>query len=301
MRPGPIGTAFALLGLLPCLVGAQEATMHSATLRAGDLTVVIGDDSDHGAGKAGYEGIWSLTHTQRDVNVFRPIYAGVIAHRQPCTVVRLSETAAEIRREGGAAVERFEVVAPHFIDYTVRFKAGGTGAGWNTASYMNAPEDPAIYLINSAGEWMRHYDPEHGHAASVLPEGMEPPVLQTVPDAIYPHGTNSFADAVSDLRFDPERALFYGNIDGGMVLIYMFERGSEVIPYMSPSGGGFDADLQRKCPAWDFRYRLQGLTAGEEVVLRTRLVYKPFVSEEDVLAEYAAWREGLVEEGAAPE
>ena len=140
---------------------------------------------------------------------------------------------------------------------------------------------------------MRHYDPEHGSAASALPEGMEPPVLAPVENARYAHGTNSFADAVSDLRFDPERALFYGNIDGGMVLVYMFERGSEVIPYMSPSGGGVDPESGRRCPAWDFRYRLADLIPGEEVVLRTRLIYKPFVSQEDVLAEYASWKASL--------
>lgn len=267
--------------------------MHSVTIKAGELTVVIGDSSDHGAGRQGYEGVWSLTHTQRDINVYRPIYAGLIAHRQPCEAVRISETAAEIRREGVDAVERFEVVPPHYLDYTVRFPATGETAYWNDASYMNAPEDPAIYLINSAGEWMRHYDPEHGSAASVLPEGMEPPELQTVPDATYAHGTNSFADSLSDPRFDPERALYYGNIDGGMVLIYMFERGHEVIPYMSPSGGGYNEELERTCPAWDFRYRLQGLTPGEEVVLRHRVVYKPFVSRDDVLAEYEAWRASL--------
>lgn len=291
-------TTFALMCCWPCLAQPREP-MHSVTIRAGDLTAVIGDSTDHGAGREGYEGVWRLTHAQRDENVFRDIYAGLIAHRQPCTVVRLSDTAAEIRRPDSIAIERFEVVAPCYLDYTVRFTAGGESAGWNCASYMNAPEDPAIYLINSAGEWMRHYDPEHGHAASVLPESMTPPVLQTVPDAKYPHGTNSFADSLSDLRFDPERALFYGNIDGGMVLVFMFERGHEVIPYMSPSGGGYDAERNRKCPAWDFRYRLSGLTPGEEVVLRQRIMYKPFVSREDILAEYAAWRASLAEENAA--
>ncbi len=283
----------AVAMLSAAAIAQEEEAVHSIAVQVGDLTVTIGDSTDHGAEREGYEGIWSLTHTLRPENVFRPIYAGVIAHRQPCTVVRVSDSAVEIRREGNAAVERFEVVAPHYIDYTVRFTAGGETGHWNTASYMNAPEDPAIYLINSAGEWLRHYDPEHGHAASVLPEGMEPPVLQTVPDAKYPHGTNSFADALSDLRFDPERALFYGNIDGGMVLIYMFERGHEIIPYMSPSGGGTDPESGRRCPAWDFRYRLEGLTPGDEVILRTRLVYKPFVSREDVLAEYEAWKESL--------
>jgi hypothetical protein len=164
---------------------------------------------------------------------------------------------------------------------------------------MNAPEDPAIYLISPDGEWMRHYDPEHGSAASVLPEGMPPLVLTPVEGARYAHGTNSFADSTADIRFDPERALFYGNIDGGMVLIYMFERGHEVIPYMSPSGGGFDETLERRCPAWDFRYRLKGLAPGEETVLRTRVVYKSFVSREDVLAEHENWLADLGREDTA--
>ena len=273
--------------------------MNSVTIKAGDLTVVIGDSSDHGSGREAYEGVWSLTHTERDVNVFRPIYAGLIAHRQPCEVVAISETTAEIRRTDTAPVERFEVIAPCYLDYTVRFTPGGETAWWNAASYMNAPEDPAIYLISPEGEWMRHYDPEHGSAASVMPEGMPPLELTVVEDARYAHGTNSFADSVSDLRFDPERALFYGNIDGGMVLIYMFERGHEIIPYMSPSGGGVDSETGRRCPAWDFRYRLSGLAPGEEIALRTRVVYKPFVSREDVLEEYENWELELAQEDTA--
>jgi hypothetical protein len=267
----------------------DDQTMHSITIEVGDLKVIIGDDSDHGAGKTGYEGVWHLSHTQRPENIYVHKYAGLIAHRQPCFVTQVDDTTVEIRREGQTTVESYRVVAPHYVDYTVTFTPGGTSSWWNDASYMNAPADPGIYLTNTDGEWFRHYDPEHGSAASVLPASMtEPPPLNKVENARYAHGTNSFADSLSGLTFDPERALYYGRFDD-MVLIYMFEKGDWVIPYMSPSGGGFNKELDRKNPAWDFRYYMTGLTPGEEVALRHRVVYKPFVSNEDVLAEYDKW------------
>jgi hypothetical protein len=289
--------ALSVLTTMLCLAlnvtaqeGADEA-MHTVTIEIGDLRVIIGDDSDHGAGKTGYEGIRHLSHVRRPENVYVPVYAGLIAHRQPCTVKPVGDTAAEIRREGSTAWELFEVKAPHYVDYTVRFTAGGTVGHWNTASYMNAPEDPAIYLITTEGEWVRHYSPEHGTEASVAPASMtEFPPISKVENPRFAHGTNSFADSFTDeFRFDPERALYYGRIDD-MVLIYMFEHGDWVIPYMSPSGGGYNRELDRSNPAWDFRYYMTGLTPGEEVVLRHRVVYKPFVSNEDVLAEYEAWK-----------
>ena len=289
----------ALLAVLVISVGfpltanAQEGgdeRVHKVTIEVGDLKVIVGDDTDHGAGKAGYEGIWHLSHTQRPGNIYVDKYAGLIAHRQPCLVTQVDDTTVEIRREGQTTVESYRVVAPHYVDYTVTFTAGGQTAGWNDASYMNAPEDPAIYLITTEGEWVRHYSPEHGTQASVAPASMsEFPPLNEVENARYAHGTNSFADSFSDLRFDPDKALYYGRIDE-MVLIYMFEHGDWVIPYMSPSGGGYNQELESKNPAWDFRYYMTGLTPGEEIVLRHRVVYKPFVSNEDVLAEYEKWR-----------
>ena len=287
------------VAFVPLTSGAQEGgdeAVHTVTIQVGNLTVIVGDDTDHGAGKAGYEGLWHLSHVQRPENIYVDRYAGLIAHRRPCTVKPIGTNAAEIRREDSGAWELFEVKPPHYVDYTVRLTPGGTVASWNTASYMNAPEDPGIHLINTDGEWFRHYDPEHGSAASVPPASMtEFPPLNKVENARYAHGTNSFADSFSGLTFDPERALYYGRIDD-MVLIYMFERGDWVIPYMSPSGGGYNKELDRKNPAWDFRYWMTGLTPGEEVVLRHRVVYKPFVSNEDVLAEYDKWRAELAGE-----
>ena len=298
MRPALALMTLAIAGLVS-VASAQDGadpTVHSITIEAGDLKVIIGDDSDHGAGKTGYEGIWHLSHRLRPDNIYVPVYAGLIAHRQPCSVVQVNDTTVEIRREGQTTIERYQVVPPCYVDYTVTFTAGGERAGWNDASYMNAPADPGIYLINTDGEWFRHYDPEHGSAASVAPASMaEFPPLNKIENPRYAHGTNSFADSFSGLTFDPEKALYYGRFDD-MVLIYMFEHGDWVIPYMSPSGGGYNKELERKCPAWDFRYWITGLTPGQPVVLRHRAVYKPFVSNEDVLAEYEAWKAELTAE-----
>jgi hypothetical protein len=41
------------------------------------------------------------------------------------------------------------------------------------------------------------------------------------------------------------------------------------------------------------REYFRNLTPGQEVVIRTRLVLKPFVSNEDVIEEYERWNEEL--------
>jgi hypothetical protein len=81
----------------------------------------------------------------------------------------------------------------------------------------------------------------------------------------------------------------------GGLLVSTVERwwGSSLIPYMSPSGGGYSEEFQRTNPAWDYRFWLCDLTPGEQVVVRSRLVLKPFVSTEDVLSEYDKWNSDL--------
>jgi hypothetical protein len=45
--------------------------MGHATFRAGDLTAVIGDNAADGNHRAGYNGLWSLTHTAEPVRADR--------------------------------------------------------------------------------------------------------------------------------------------------------------------------------------------------------------------------------------
>ena len=47
------------------------------TFQAGDLTAVIGDNAAAGAHRAGYNGVWSLTHRTEPTNLFVPAVAGL--------------------------------------------------------------------------------------------------------------------------------------------------------------------------------------------------------------------------------
>jgi hypothetical protein len=49
--------------------------MHD-TFSVGDITAVIGDNSAHETHKAGYNGLWSLTHKAEPANLFVPEVAG---------------------------------------------------------------------------------------------------------------------------------------------------------------------------------------------------------------------------------
>jgi hypothetical protein len=262
----------------------------TVTLKAGSLTCVLGDHRDHGAGKTGYIGIHKLAHTVEPESPFVPQYAGIIIARSQAQVRKLSASEGEITHlfDGKETHHmRFTLVPPHYIDIVITVPRGAVGGVINCCSYMNGPEDPGIYFVDPKGRWQRHYDPVHGNAASIFPEGMPLPVLQKVPNATYKHGTNSFADSVSEWRYDPKLALYYG-LFKKMVFIQMFPPDCGVIPYMSPTGGGTHPS-GRKNPAWDWRIRVLKAESPGKVTLRLRLVYKLFVNQRDVLNEYRAW------------
>lgn len=271
---------------------AEATGKQTVELKAGELTLVLGNEFDHGAGKTGYIGIWSLTSVHEQRNTFFHRYAGWIQHRYRANVERVSENEGAIQHflpDGRVSTRQtFKVVAPYYFDCTFsRASTSGTEYFAGT-SYMNGPEEPAVYFLTPDLEWQRHYDPVHGNAASIYPDGMPLPKLQKVPDAIYKHGTNSFSDSVAKWRYHPDYALFYGRF-GEMVLIHMFPPRCGVIPYMSPSGGGRQPD-GRKNPAWDWRGRFTDLEIKDGWAQFTmRAVYKPYVSDDDVLEEYRRW------------
>ena len=51
--------------------------MASDTFSAGDITAIIGDNAAHGTHRAGYNGLWSLTHKAEKTNLFVPTVAGL--------------------------------------------------------------------------------------------------------------------------------------------------------------------------------------------------------------------------------
>jgi len=285
-------TVMAVLILAPVRALAEQGPLpeHTVALRAGDLTCVLGDHYDHGAGKTGYIGIHSLTHRDQTESPFFPRYAGLIIARDTARVSKVSESEGQIQHfsQGApACLMRFRLVPPHYADVEIESTRPAQTFSLNSASYMNGPEDPGIYFVDPSGKWQRHHDPEHGNAASVFPQGAPLPKLAPVPNALYRHGTNAFSDSVSEWRYDPQLAFYYGRFRN-MVLIQMFPPDCGVVPYMSPSGGGMHPS-GRKNPAWDWRGQFLNPRPEQKAVLRMRVVYKPFVSDEDVLSEYRNW------------
>lgn len=289
-----------LAGLLvavgPSTLAGETAPAQTVELRGGELTLLLGNEADHGAQRPGYIGLWSLTSVRQPVNVFFPRYAGWIQRRHRATVTRVSGLEGMIQHlepDGRLTIKQtFKIVPPHYFDCTFSQIAGGDSVCFAGTSYMNGPDDPGIWFPDPQLRWQRHYDPVHGNAASVWPDGAPLPVLQKVPNAPYKHGTLSFADSVSPWRYHPDCALFYGRFKQ-MVLVHMFPPRRGVIPYMSPSGGGSQPDGRRN-PAWDWRIQLtQGVKPGAETRLTMRAIYKEFVSNDDLLAEYRRWTAGL--------
>ena len=71
-----------------------------------------------------------------------------------------------------------------------------------------------------------------------------------------------------------------------MVLAYLFDSSeSEVIRFsQSPTGGG------KTNPAWDFQFIIPQPEQGKEYSFSVRIVYKPFINQEDLLKEWQSWK-----------
>lgn len=271
-------------------LGQGSAPVQTVELSAGELKLVVGNEADHGAGRTGYIGIWSLTSVHESTNVFVPKYAGWILHRNRATVTRGSATEAVIDHldpDGKRyASQTFRVAAPYYFDCIIAREGKGP-VPLGAASYINGPDDDGIYFVNQDMRWQRHYDPVHGDAACVLPLGMPVPVVEKVPDSPYPHGNARFQDSFSNWRYHPDYALFYGHFKD-MVLVHMFPPRCNLIPYMSPRGGGPRADGRGNNPAWDWRIDVP--TGADSVArLSFRAIYKKYVNDEDILNEYRRW------------
>jgi hypothetical protein len=76
---------------------------------------------------------------------------------------------------------------------------------------------------------------------------------------------------------------FFGRYEE-MVLAFLFDS-EEVIRFsQSPTGGG------KLNPAWDFQYLIPAPKIGKIYSFNVRMVYKPFISERDIVDEYESWR-----------
>jgi len=288
--------------------------MPSDTFTVGDLTAVIGDNDARGEHRAGYNGLWSLTHRTEPTNLFVPTVAGLnLEHvfdgetldppgktdiffeprRAKMTFRKLSATEAELHQPPTPtfhleSTTRFTLREPDAIDFRFRFKPtqhafrrGYLGLFW--ASYVNAPDDKSMYL-RGKNQWLQHCTPAHDVLSTVVHE-QDKFELTFAPghrDCLYKN--------LSPLRYD--LPLFYG-LFRRHIFVVMFDRTSGLRPTHSPSGGGFNTAAQTTNPAWDFQYVLPKYEVNTEYELRARAIYRERCPREQVLREYDAWRKEL--------
>jgi len=288
--------------------------MPSDTFTLGDLTAVIGDNDAKGEHRAGYNGLWSLTHKAEPTNLFVPAVAGMnFEHvfdgetldapgkteiffeprNAKMTFQKVSATVAELHQPATPtfmleSTTRFTLREPDAIDFEFRFKATQhvfrrdyIGLFW--ASYMNAPEDKSMYL-RGKNLWLQHCTPAHNSVSTVVHQDdkFEMTFARDHRDALY--------KSLSPLKYD--LPLYYG-LYRKCIVIVMFDRTSGLRLTHSPSGGGSNAASQSTNPAWDFQYVLPKYDVNIDYGFKARIIYRERCSREQVLKEYENWNKEL--------
>lgn len=288
-------------------------------LRAGDLTAVVGDNSACGDHRAGYNGLWSLKSAHQPANLFVPSYAGLnLEHVMDGRDLTEEDRVFEPRRapmvlrpKSGVEAELYQpptpitkveswttfiLVPPHYIDFSFRFRAtepvlpyGYVGLFW--ASYIQAPEDKTIHFRGKVRpdavermwpgwdeeRWMEFRPAFQCDRASVCWQGDKP---------VLPHDPETrpiLYTSHSHLCFT--RPSYYA-VSRGMCFQYLFDRDAGLRFTNGVTGAG------EHNPAWDYQWIIQPADVGRDYEMRLRLVYKPFESRDDCLAELDSWASG---------
>jgi hypothetical protein len=285
--------------------------MASETFRAGDLTAIIGDNAASGEHRAGYNGVWSLTHRTESANLFMPSVAGLnLEHifdgdkgdsdssgkiffeprHAPMSLKKLSDTEAELHQPPTPTFHleswtRFKLSPPHYLDIHFRCRAtqhvftyGYIGLFW--ACYINAPEDKSIYF-RGGGLWQQLCTQKHNDESTVRhrDDKIELKFSKEMRDALYRN--------LSPLRFD--EPFYYGLFRKHLYMV-MFDKSDGVRFTHSPSGGGVNKDTQTTNPAWDFQYLIPRYEVKVEYGFRARVVYRERCARDEVPREYEHWR-----------
>ncbi len=286
------------------------------TFQVGDLTAVIGDNEAYGEHRAGYNGVHRLTHRSEPATLFVPTVAGLnLEHifdghhelqdvngarrvffeprNAPMTFRKLSDSEAELHQPPTPTFQveswtRFKLTPPHYLDFSFRCKParrvsqhGYLGFFW--ASYINAPDDRSMYFRGDK-RWQQLCTPQHNNQSTVVHR--DDRTTLRVTEGLG----NSLYQNLSPLRFD--EPFFYGLFRNHLFLL-MFDRSDGIRLTHSPSGGGYQAELQTHNPAWDFQFILPSFEAGKEYGFRARALYRERCPRSEVMREVESWRKAL--------
>ncbi|MCX5660658.1 MAG: hypothetical protein NTW19_13185 [Planctomycetota bacterium] len=278
------------------------ATQHCQMIQAGDLQAIVGDASRDSVGGPQYCGLWSLTSKHRVFNAFGNTYAGLlpgeIRGKSPVLEVVDERTVALVRKTNALHASdcrtTYQLNGRHYVDHALTLRDHADLRVTQTTTpfrevswccYMNSPEDRRVRFL-SKGKWHAYIPPKHGIGSNVAPSYVPDAELEVFPTRTERNGYMEpfHYDRIAQ-RFD--EPFYYGRV-GDMVMILIFDTPRWLRFFLSPSGGGGSMLPGLSCPAWDFEWLIpaKDYRVGQEYTFRMRLVYKPFVSDADVLEEY---------------
>ncbi len=307
------GAASAAIGTQIAAASPDSKPSHG-TLRAGDLTAVIGDNSAQGEHRAGYNGVWSLRHAKGSRSLFVPAVAGLnLEHivsgefledsktffeprNAPMHLTRIGDTEAELHQPPTPTFHveswtRFRLVAPHYLDMDFRCRAhrdvfprGYLSLFW--ASYMNAPADKSMYFLGGLDAqkdmWTQFCTQWHNDQSTV--RHRDDHFEMTFPEG----GRDTLFKSLSRFRFD--QPFFYGHFDD-LTWIVMFDRSKGIRLTHSPSGGGANAALKSTNPAWDFQFLIRQPELMKDYDFKVRTALRPRCSRDEIVTEFTKWKE----------
>lgn len=299
-------------------VAYRVTDQHHVVLKGGGVTAMIVDNAavdlpELPGHRAGYNGVASLTHRDRETNLFVPSIAGLnFEHIHDGTAAGLKEKfeprafPMQLRIINDHTVElyqpptgnwklescgRYALLEDGTIEYTFEciprgdgYRHGYIGLFW--ASYIHNPEDNAIHFLgrprgsDAPSKWIKAITPKHG-------------VDSTHPPADYP----------DTIRIDPDFPLslvghrspyvhtepWYYGVSHSMAFVQMFRPGDQIWMAQSPSGGG------QGNPAWDFQWFIPDYKIGEAYGFKMRAAYLPYESREQIEQATRPHRESLGE------
>ena len=277
--------------------------MHCAMLQTGEIQTIVGDASRDGMGGTQYCGLWSLTSKHRQFNAFGNSCAGLlpgeIRGKSPLLEI-VDDLTCVLSRNADQTYPvdvraTYQVSAPYYIDHALTFTdrrdTRRDGCRFREVSwccYMNCPEDSRLHFICD-GDWHHYISPRHGLGANIAPGYVLDDELEDWPlkgqwRSGQPNNRPFHWDRY-ERRFD--EPFYYGRL-GQMAMILVFDAPRWLRFFCSPTGGGTSLIPDRSCPAWDFEWVIpeSDYEVGRDYTFRVRLIYKPFLSEDDVLAEY---------------
>ncbi|KPK38499.1 MAG: hypothetical protein AMJ65_12805 [Phycisphaerae bacterium SG8_4] len=284
--------------------------------RGGITAVVINNepvDDDVLAGhRGGYSGLASLTHAERDKNLFVPSYAGLnFEHIHDGTVQERDvlfeprQAPMEIRQIDRYTVELYQEPTPHWkLESWLRYELLADGViemtleciphervfkndyiGLFFASYIDQPESLDIHFLGHLSDarggeprWIRGITPAHGELSTHRSADDNRTFTR---DTEFPL---TLVFNFSNYRYD--QPWYYG-VSGGMALVLMFRPCDEVRLSQSPSGGG------KGNPAWDFQWFVPEYEVGRRYRFVMRAMYLPFESPEQIVSATARHRAAL--------